>query len=118
MFDADDLAEIRSGKERWEAETLEPVLDRLGERAAEFEHDTGGQSGDRLYTPATGGEGDRGEVLVRLTPPAVHELELETEGLAEGGGRHGTSTGCDMCGAHVAQERAVANAPGAPCKER
>ena len=52
MFDADDLAEIRSGKERWEAETLEPVLDRFGERAAEFETDTDGQSVDRLYTPA------------------------------------------------------------------
>ena len=52
MFDADDLAEIRSEKERWEAETLEPVLDRFGERAAEFETDTDGQSVDRLYTPA------------------------------------------------------------------
>ena len=52
MFDADDLAEIRSGKERWEAETLEPVLDRFGERATEFETDTDGQSVDRLYTPA------------------------------------------------------------------
>ena len=52
MFDADDLAEIRSGKERWEAETLDPVLERFGERAAGFETDTAGQHVDRLYTPA------------------------------------------------------------------
>ena len=51
MFDADDLAEIRSEKERWEAETLDPVLERFGERADEFETDTGGQRVDRLYTP-------------------------------------------------------------------
>jgi methylmalonyl-CoA mutase N-terminal domain/subunit len=52
MFDADDLAEIRSGKERWEAETLDPVLERFGERASQFETDTAGQPVDRLYTPA------------------------------------------------------------------
>ena len=52
MFDADDLAEIRSGKERWEEETLAPVLERFGERDDEFETDTGGQRVDRLYTPA------------------------------------------------------------------
>ena len=51
MFDADELAEIRSEKERWEAETLDPVLERFGERADEFETDTGGQRVDRLYTP-------------------------------------------------------------------
>jgi methylmalonyl-CoA mutase N-terminal domain/subunit len=64
MFDADDLAEIRSGKERWEEETLAPVLERFGERNDEFETDTGGQQVDRLYTPGhrTGGdyEGDIG----------------------------------------------------------
>jgi methylmalonyl-CoA mutase N-terminal domain/subunit len=52
MFDADDLAAIRSAKDRWEEEQLDPVLDRFGERAEEFETDTGGQSVDRLYTPA------------------------------------------------------------------
>ena len=52
MFDAEDLAEIRSGKERWEEETLAPVLERFGERDDEFETDTGGQRVDRLYTPA------------------------------------------------------------------
>jgi len=52
MFDASDLAEIRSGKERWEEETLNPVLARFGERDDEFVTDTGGQRVDRLYTPA------------------------------------------------------------------
>jgi len=52
MFDADDLAAIRSGKERWEEETLAPVLERFGERNDAFETDTGGQQVDRLYTPA------------------------------------------------------------------
>jgi methylmalonyl-CoA mutase N-terminal domain/subunit len=52
MFDSDDLAEIRSAKARWEDEQLDPVLDRFGERADEFETDTNGQRVDRLYTPA------------------------------------------------------------------
>ena len=52
MFDADDLAAIRSAKDRWEEKQLDPVLDRFGERTEEFETDTGGQSVDRLYTPA------------------------------------------------------------------
>ncbi|WP_440007315.1 acyl-CoA mutase large subunit family protein [Halomicrococcus sp. SG-WS-1] len=51
MFDADDLEEIRRGKEQWEAETLEPTLERFGERKEEFETDTGGQTVERLYTP-------------------------------------------------------------------
>jgi methylmalonyl-CoA mutase N-terminal domain/subunit len=63
MFDADDLAEIRSEKERWEAETLDPVLERFGERADEFETDTGGQRVDRLYTPEDLPEGEYRESL-------------------------------------------------------
>ncbi|MEE6208863.1 methylmalonyl-CoA mutase family protein [Salarchaeum sp. III] len=51
MFDDDDLASIREAKEEWEAETLDPVLDRFGERKDEFDTDTGGQTVDRLYTP-------------------------------------------------------------------
>jgi len=51
MFDDDDLAEIREGREEWESETLGPTLDRFGERRESFETDTGGQSVDRLYTP-------------------------------------------------------------------
>ena len=51
MFDDDDLAEIREGREEWESETLGPTLHRFGERRESFETDTGGQSVDRLYTP-------------------------------------------------------------------
>jgi methylmalonyl-CoA mutase N-terminal domain/subunit len=52
MFDADELDEIQSAREKWEAEHVEPVLDRFGERKEEFVTDTGGQPVDRLYTPA------------------------------------------------------------------
>jgi len=52
MFDADDLAAIRDGKEHWEDEHLDPVLERFGERAEKFETDTDGQPVNRLYTPA------------------------------------------------------------------
>jgi methylmalonyl-CoA mutase N-terminal domain/subunit len=51
MFDADELEEIRSAREDWEAETLGPTLDRFGEREESFTTDTGGQEVDRLYTP-------------------------------------------------------------------
>ncbi|GAA0659407.1 acyl-CoA mutase large subunit family protein [Salarchaeum japonicum] len=51
MFDDDDLASIREAKSEWEAETLDPVLDRFGERKEEFDTDTGGQTVERLYTP-------------------------------------------------------------------
>jgi methylmalonyl-CoA mutase N-terminal domain/subunit len=52
MFDPDDLAEIRSKKEEWEAEQVEPTLEKFGERREGFETDTDGQTVDRLYTPA------------------------------------------------------------------
>ncbi|MFC7059662.1 acyl-CoA mutase large subunit family protein [Halovenus salina] len=52
MFNADELEEIRSVREEWEEEHVEPVLDRFGERKDTFETDTGGQTVDRLYTPA------------------------------------------------------------------
>ncbi|EMA50797.1 acyl-CoA mutase large subunit family protein [Halococcus salifodinae] len=58
MFDPDDLADIRSAKEEWEAETLDPVLDRFGERKDTFETDTAGHEVDRLYTPDDVGERD------------------------------------------------------------
>ena len=51
MYDSEDLAAIREGRERWATETLEPVLERHGERADRFatvsDHEV-----DRLYTPA------------------------------------------------------------------
>jgi methylmalonyl-CoA mutase N-terminal domain/subunit len=52
MFDPDDLARIREAKREWEDETLAPTLDRFGERQERFSTDTGGQSVERLYTPA------------------------------------------------------------------
>ena len=52
MFDDEDLAEIREGREDWEAETYGPTVDRFGERKDEFTTDTGGQDVKPLYTPA------------------------------------------------------------------
>ncbi|EMA40570.1 acyl-CoA mutase large subunit family protein [Halococcus hamelinensis] len=51
MFDPDDLAAIRSAKDEWEDDTLDPVLDRFGERKEAFTTDTDGHTVDRLYTP-------------------------------------------------------------------
>ena len=63
MFDEDDLAEIREGKERWEEETYGPTVERFGERKETFDTDTGGQEVDPLYTPADVGERDYGEEI-------------------------------------------------------
>jgi methylmalonyl-CoA mutase N-terminal domain/subunit len=52
MFDPDELERIREAKADWEAETLEPTIERFGERQETFTTDTGGQEIDRLYTPA------------------------------------------------------------------
>jgi methylmalonyl-CoA mutase N-terminal domain/subunit len=51
MFDPDDLEEIRSAKAEWEDDTLDPTLERFGERKEEFVTDTEGQEVKRLYTP-------------------------------------------------------------------
>jgi methylmalonyl-CoA mutase N-terminal domain/subunit len=50
MFDEDELAEIRAAREEWEAETLDPFLDRHGERADRFAT-VSNLEVDRLYTP-------------------------------------------------------------------
>ncbi|WP_121822718.1 methylmalonyl-CoA mutase family protein [Halostella salina] len=50
MYDDDDLAAIREGKERWEAETLDPTLERHGERSDRFAT-VSNMEVDRLYTP-------------------------------------------------------------------
>ena len=52
MFDPEELDEIRAGKERWQEETVQPTLDRFGEREERFTTDTAGREVDRLYTPA------------------------------------------------------------------
>ncbi|MFB6124547.1 MAG: methylmalonyl-CoA mutase [Halanaeroarchaeum sp.] len=52
MFDDEDLAAIREAKSEWEAATLDPTLERFGEREETFTTDTEGNEVDRLYTPA------------------------------------------------------------------
>ncbi|WP_053948105.1 acyl-CoA mutase large subunit family protein [Halolamina sediminis] len=51
MFDDEDLAEIREGKESWKEETYGPTVERFGERKEDFTTDTGGQAVKPLYTP-------------------------------------------------------------------
>ncbi|MEF8799708.1 MAG: methylmalonyl-CoA mutase family protein [Halolamina sp.] len=51
MFDEEDLAEIREGRESWTEETYGPTVERFGERKETFTTDTGGQVVDPLYTP-------------------------------------------------------------------
>jgi len=62
MFDEDELAEIREAREEWEAETLDPFLDRHGERADRFAT-VSNLEVDRLYTPEDVADVDYGEDL-------------------------------------------------------
>lgn len=51
MYELDDLERIRESRDRWREETLDPTMDRDGERADRFA--TVSDLGvDRLYTPA------------------------------------------------------------------
>ncbi|MFB6194055.1 MAG: methylmalonyl-CoA mutase [Halobaculum sp.] len=50
MYDEDDLAEIREAREEWEAETLDPTLERHGERNDRFAT-VSNLEVDRLYGP-------------------------------------------------------------------
>ncbi|WP_135535575.1 MULTISPECIES: methylmalonyl-CoA mutase family protein [Halostella] len=50
MYDDDDLASIREAREEWESDTLDPVLDRFGERKDRFAT-VSNLDVDRLYTP-------------------------------------------------------------------
>ncbi len=50
MYDDEELARIREASTEWEAETLEPVLDRFGERQERFAT-VSNLAVDRLYTP-------------------------------------------------------------------
>ncbi|WP_254809196.1 methylmalonyl-CoA mutase family protein [Natronosalvus amylolyticus] len=50
MYDDDELESIQSAGEDWESETLEPVLDRFGERKDRFATISNLEV-DRLYTP-------------------------------------------------------------------
>jgi methylmalonyl-CoA mutase N-terminal domain/subunit len=51
MYDEADLAEIRAARERWEAETRDPVRERHGERADRFAT-VSNLAVEELYTPA------------------------------------------------------------------
>ncbi|WP_267643030.1 methylmalonyl-CoA mutase family protein [Haloarchaeobius amylolyticus] len=62
MYDEDELADIRSSREDWEEETLEPVLDRFGERKDRFAT-VSNMEVDRLYTPDDVADMDYGEDL-------------------------------------------------------
>jgi len=50
MFDEDDLSEIREAREEWKADTLDPVLEKHGERKDRFAT-VSNHEVDRLYTP-------------------------------------------------------------------
>ncbi|WP_276271261.1 acyl-CoA mutase large subunit family protein [Haloarcula litorea] len=52
MFDPDELDRIREAKAEWEAEEVQPTVDRFGEREETFTTDTEGHEVERLYTPA------------------------------------------------------------------
>ncbi|MFB6111989.1 MAG: methylmalonyl-CoA mutase [Halobacteriaceae archaeon] len=52
MFDTEDLEAIREAREEWAEETLDPTLERYGERQSSFQTDTDGHTVERLYTPA------------------------------------------------------------------
>ena len=51
MYDDEELTAIREGHDRWREETLDPVLDRHGERRERFAT-VSNREVDRLYTPA------------------------------------------------------------------
>jgi methylmalonyl-CoA mutase N-terminal domain/subunit len=57
MYDDEDLEEIREAGDRWEAETLEPTLERHGERQDRFAT-VSNHEVDRLYTPDDVGDLD------------------------------------------------------------
>ncbi|OSP10037.1 methylmalonyl-CoA mutase [Halorubrum ezzemoulense DSM 17463] len=50
MYDDEELSQIREAKASWEAETLDPTLDRHGERSERFAT-VSNREVDRIYTP-------------------------------------------------------------------
>ncbi|XVH31040.1 acyl-CoA mutase large subunit family protein [Haloferacaceae archaeon DSL9] len=86
MFDQAELEKIREAKTEWAEETLEPTLDRFGEREEQFTTDTDGHEVKRLYTPADVSDldydGDLGfpgrEPFTRGVYPTMHRGRLWT----------------------------------------
>ena len=62
MYDDEELSEIRERKESWEAETLDPTLDRHGERKDRFAT-VSNREVDRIYTPEDVADTDYDEDL-------------------------------------------------------
>ena len=62
MYDEDDLDSIRDARKRWESESLDPWLDRSGERKDRFAT-VSNLEVDRLYTPENVADIDYGEDL-------------------------------------------------------
>ena len=58
---------------------------------------------------------DREQVLVRLTPRALHELYIEIKDLSANQRMAGHSAECDLCGEQVDLDRAIPNGQGEPC---
>jgi methylmalonyl-CoA mutase N-terminal domain/subunit len=63
MFDEEDLRRIRSAQTDWQEKSVEPTLERFGERKETFSTDTGGHTVEPLYTPTDVGELDYHEDL-------------------------------------------------------
>ncbi|WP_435073331.1 acyl-CoA mutase large subunit family protein [Halorubrum sp. HHNYT27] len=62
MYDDEELSEIREAHAEWAAETLDPALDRRGERRDRFAT-VSNHEVDRLYTPADVADLDYGDDL-------------------------------------------------------
>ena len=62
MFDEEELAEIRAGRDEWERDSLDPTLDRYGERRDRFAT-VSNLEVDRLYTPEDVADIDYEEAL-------------------------------------------------------
>ncbi|MFB6219533.1 MAG: methylmalonyl-CoA mutase family protein, partial [Halobacteriaceae archaeon] len=69
MFDEEELQRIREGREEWAGDTLDPTLERFGERRDSFTTDTEGGEVGRLYTPADRADADYDEVGFPGEPP-------------------------------------------------
>jgi hypothetical protein len=77
-----------------------------------------GQDWVLTYTPERRDTEDRETVLVRLTPPALEELYVETKDLSPDARQAGHTAECDLCGDSVPLEKAVPNKREAPVHKR
>ena len=73
-----------------------------------------GQDWVLTYTPERRNEADREKVLVRLTPPALEELYVETKDLSPDARQAGHTAECELCGEQVPLEDAWPDGEGRP----